>query len=293
MKTITRWKKPLLAGAILSTLVVAGWGAIVFTTLWLRARCLRELTDRAQPLPQAGLYDHLNPQWIGAAASMSATGGLSLVTYWSDTTESDPLDRLIELQRPSITAVWRNLFKRRNSASQSQYLTQTVAFSTTGQTAAFNTAGRTVVRFTDSSTIVSPTNNLNVSNTTFTISALVLANSMDSPQTCWAVDSRGDKILVVTRRIAESASGDSQTLEVTLIDSSGQVLNRSTIQSLQFPTIVGKLAEPHGLADQIIFATPGYVTTQDGAVHLKAVGPGSIRIIDQGCWSEVQTIDAP
>jgi hypothetical protein len=100
MKTITRWKKPLLAGAILSTLVVAGWGAIVFTTLWLRARCLRELTDRAQPLPQAGLYDHLNPQWIGAAASMSATGGLSLVTYWSDTTESDPLDRLIELQRP-------------------------------------------------------------------------------------------------------------------------------------------------------------------------------------------------
>jgi hypothetical protein len=284
-----------LTSAVIATAAVILWTAYIFSAIWLRVRCARELADRAEPLNEVGLVEHPNAARIegsgGLFLDIDGSGGLLLdIGAWPD--GSDTVDRLEALQRPSITTVFRQLLARwtgHEGVSAATAL-QTIAWSPSQLTAEQPDASQVA---TFGLTAVESPASISVGQT---LSHVALLNWAQGIQ-CYAVtDSRGERFLVVVRP-PRAASDDGEVLEVSsavellLIDSAGRILDRSPLPK---DRLLGKLAQPCGKADQLVFGTWRYVSNRDGTFSTRfVVGPGTVRIIDNGQWRTVQKIDAP
>jgi hypothetical protein len=295
MKFAIRWKKQLLAGAVITTAVVIVWGVFVFAGIWLRVQCVRELTKQARPLDEIALYDPANPE---LAQAIRWTGWD--VSFSGDSAEpgADLLDRLEELQRPGIRIVLRNLFRlwtRQNQPEQLS-LVQTIALNSVSQ-------GVSVIQVADGQADESAPASVDVVaaelptlvNTGQWLTQITLWHTGQSLQVYSITDSRGEKVLVVSRSVSENSSDEREpsegpTREILIVDSAGQILDRLLIKDSD---IVGRFAESHAVADQVVFGKPCYGSLQSGTFQRSAVGPGTVRIIDRGKWKTVRTIEAP
>jgi hypothetical protein len=295
MKFAIRWKKRLLAVAAIATALVVLWGAFVFATMWLRIRCVRELARQARNLNEVGLYEHLNPESVEPAVS-ELYGNIAFWDLNSGTHGSDVLARLEELQHPDIRSVLRNLFGQWSNHDDTAQidLIPSIAFSSINSVQGIEVTDE---QTSESSapvsiafTVAQPAINVTTSASRFLIS---LWNSPPAVGVYSVTDTSGESVIVVMHTVSAVGNENEEPQqhpirELLIIDSAGQILDRSFVRA---GDIIGKLAKSDGVADQVVFGTPGYISTQNGTIHLKAVGPGTVRIIDHGKWKIVRTIE--
>jgi hypothetical protein len=293
-----RWRVWLVIGAAMSVLAVIFWAGYVFSAIWLRVRYARELADHVEPLHEVQLSQRANSEGASPDASADLGAHIVLVDFAYQKGPS-ALSRLEALQRPSVGTVVRLLIDRKRSDDSSELLWgQTIAMNPAGQILAASGANSPTFVFSDgpdTATIdVAVTNPTSTVSAGQTLASIVLWNS--GPTThCYSVtDSSGDKLLALTRPLNQHASeaqmpDSSPGLEILLIDSAGRVLDRSRVPG---SSLLGRLAEPRGKADQLVFGTPSY-ESQDGTFDIRAVGPGAVCIVEDGQLKTVRTIDPP
>jgi hypothetical protein len=327
MKITRRWKIVLLCAAAASTLTVIFWAAFVFTAIALRVRCARELAERAQPLGEVtiGMHDLPDGTDLDAINFISLSG-----TIFFGTGNDDSLTRLEQLQNPSLATLYRNLWGHDQVQTEVNLLpSQTIQWATTAPAGSATTVavaataqpttGQTVTAQAlpaptavgqplpapaapapppAGQTAAAPANlNLTFSSTVSAGQALSKIVLWDTGQNanCYSVtDTHGEKLLIASRQITPEP--DSRGVvddaapteyELLLIDASGRIIERTRVQQ----QLVGKLAEPRGLADQLVFGTPRHIVpASDGSPSVRVVGPGSIGIIENG---KLKMVDEP
>jgi hypothetical protein len=123
---------------------------------------------------------------------------------------------------------------------------------------------------------------------------LVFVDAASYERCCLVTDSTGNQLLVATRKMQQPSESADQpvesTLEVMVIDLAGRILDR---KRLPFSTFLGKLPEPLGNADQLVFGVFGYQPNTDGTTDRRAFGPGTICIIENGRLNPVRKLDPP
>lgn len=302
MPTSRRWKRLFLFGAGTTTLAVILWATYLFTAIWLRVRCVRELAEQADPLPEVTVSDH-----IQADESEDAGNLLLASVLWDFVDRShSAVDRLESLQQPNIATVLRHLLGRgQDEPRKDLQRVQSLAFVTQGQALATSGSNSATVRLWNAQTGAPQTgsSSLNVTASPGTVSAgqvlaRIVLREPDLDFQCFSVtDSRAERVLIVTRPLPQE-SGDEATAEssppppreLLLIDSAGRIFAR---QPCPGAVLVGKLAEPHGKADQLVFGTPDYEMVQGGTFTLRVADPGAICIVEDGELKTVRSIPAP
>jgi hypothetical protein len=258
--------------------------------MWLRVRCVRELANQASPL------DEIAPVSPTAEAAGITTAqayrDLTLTLNGNVSNGSDLLRRLEALQQPSLHTVLRSLlgWNKQNQTTQQLSLVQSVIFTPqiqapNGQSNVLSTTLSGDVTLTQASVSV---------NTGQTIGQLIFWDSQ-AMRVYSVSDSRGERLTIVVHTVPATVDdaenpNEFSAKEVLIIDSAGQILDRSIIRD---GDLIGKLSEPLGQAEQVVFGATGWVANQNGVLHTTAVGHVSVRIIERGQWKTVQTIEAP
>src|SRR5262245_42935357 len=202
MKFVLRWKKQLLALAVIATACVVLWGAFVFVAMWLRIRCVRELASQARQLDEVGIYDHLNPEVV----AVDWDGDLNLLGLDVGTRRSDLVVRLEELQRPSIRTVLRQMFGQWTNHDQivETDLIPSIAFSGINSlTAVSVTDEQTNESSSPLSIDLTVTQPVNVTSGQFLLS---LWNSAPSINVYSVTDTTGESLIVVTHAVSAIAT---------------------------------------------------------------------------------------
>jgi hypothetical protein len=272
-----------------TTLAIVLWAAYLFTAIGLRVRTVRELAQQAEPLPEVTRIDQIQN---GEADDQR---GLWANLLWKFETRSHrTLDRLESLQRPSVATITRHLLGRDEDepAAQIQRV-QSIAFSPDGQVLASRGSNTATVLWNAET-------RLNISSVPGTVNSgqaiakIVLWEPAMDIQCFSATDSHGEKLLIVTRPLPRPATDEQSNdydypppRELLLIDMAGRIFAR---QSCPGGGLVGKLAEPHGQADQLVFGTKANLGDRNGTVALRVVGPGVICIVDDGGLKTVRLI---
>jgi hypothetical protein len=293
MPTVIRWKRLLLLGAGITTLTVILWAAYLFTAIWLRVRCARELAEHADSLPEVYVQENRESNEVEIGRDV----------FLLDTVNRDnrTLDHLESLQQPNIAIVLRHLLKTdRDEPSARTQQVQSLVFSPQGQYIANSGSNTTSViawnTETDAVQATSVSLNVTASPGVFNTRQVLALWGADAAFQCYAVtDSNGEKVLVVTRSSPQESGDEQMTeaplpLELLLIDMAGRVFVRRPCPG---SGLVGKLAEPQGKADQLVFGARTYVSDQNGSIVLKVAGPGVVGIVQDGELKTVQTIVPP
>ncbi len=113
-----RWKRLLVVGAAVTCLATILWAAYLFTAIWLRVKCARELAAEAQEIPVIAVADDQDLNSSDAMLEAPATNGVVWIDAFPDLFAdlsglASAVDRLEELQRPSVRIVWKHLVGRR------------------------------------------------------------------------------------------------------------------------------------------------------------------------------------
>lgn len=302
MSTYRRWKRLFLLGAATTTLAVILWATYLFTAIWLRVRAARELAGQAELLSEVTVSDQLE-----SSESEGAHHLMFSYVLWDFVTRShSALERLESLQRPNIATVLRHLLGRgRDESSADLEQAHAVAFDPQLQILATGESNDPMVQISNIQVQVgTQTGNfsLNVTASPGTVSSgQTLARAvMWEPGfdfQCFSVtDSHGEKVLIVTRPLPQDGddepTGESspRPRELLLIDTAGRIFARRPYPGA---TLVGKLAEPHGKADQLVFGTRTHVNDQNGTLLLRVAGPGAVCIVEDGELKMIRSIDVP
>lgn len=233
-----RWKRLSLLAASSLMLAVTVWSAYLFTGIWLRVRCARQIMALARPLPVIRLserpqgrrisYDH-GRTWYSENLSFeyeTSSEDVSFVSAWS--AESDLLwSRVDTLQKPTLRDLWLELLRAAPTVEQDL---PSVPASDEDRRMQF-------VRF-----------QLNMWSVSFHVR-----------YTC-IVDSAGDKVWLVAKpKPGEQFEIDPQadpgkSFDLFLLDESGQAFARAESPG---GYLVGRLSQRLGKADQLVFGRPG------------------------------------
>lgn len=295
MPTNRRWKRLFLLGAATTTLAVIVWAAYLFTAIWLRVRCARELAGQAESLPEVAVSDQ-----IQSGESEGTNRWFAMVDF--DARRHSALERLESLQQPNVATVLRYLLGRGQDEPNARIQQMhSLVFVSDGKALASSGSNTTTVRLWNAQTGAPQTGSFSL-NVTAAPSAVNVGQILavwepDSEFQCFSVtDSHGEKVLVVTRPLLQEA-GDEQTIEsspppreLLLIDTAGRIFARRPCPG---GGLVGKLPEPHGKADQLVFGTRTYVNDQNGTLVLRIAGPGVVCIVEDGELKTVRSIPAP
>jgi hypothetical protein len=298
MPTSRRWKRVFLLGTATITLGVILWAAYLFTAIWLRVRFARELAKGAESLPVITVMD-VDSGERDDARVLPWDNAL----WDSVTIGHGALDRLEALQRPNVATVVRHLLARgRDESSPDLARVQSLVFSS--QVQAFVAIGSdSTARVWDVQTGTPQSGSISVNVTASpgavtsgqTLATFVVWDPTANVQCFSVTDSHGEKVLIATRPLPQEP-GDEPTTGITppreylLIDTAGRIFARRPCPG---DGLVGKLAEPHGKADQLVFGTRTYVVGNNRTVNQSVRGPGVVCIVEQGELKTVRSIPAP
>lgn len=232
-----RWKRLFLLAAGSLMLAVALWSTYLFTGIWLRVRCARQIMALARPLPiirlsqrQTGRrvsYDH-GRTWHSDNVSLeyeTSNEDDSFVSAWS--AESDSLwTRLDSLQKPTVRNLWLELLRAAPTVEQ------------------------------DLPSVPVSDEERRMQLVRFQLDMWRVPSHVR--YTC-IVDSAGSKVWLVAKpRPGEQfeinpQSDPGESFDLFLLDESGQAFARAESPG---GFLVGKLSERLGKADQLVFGTP-------------------------------------
>jgi hypothetical protein len=217
----------------------------------------------------------------------------------------------------------RLLFRRdtEDSNANGQILLN-AAFTTSGQVLATSANGAMTVTLSNSQPGAAQTGSYSMNVTTGPVAvssgqSLVLLDPIADFQCFSVTDSHGEKVMVVTRPLRQS-DGDERSAnsphlqdfdgdggldllvaadhantpparELLLIDSAGRIFARRRCPG---SGLVGKLAEPHGRADQLVFGKRTLVSDPNGLSSICVVGTGVVCIVEGGELKAVRSIPA-
>jgi hypothetical protein len=234
-----------------TALVIVGWGAFVFTGIWLRNRCARELADLARQLEEVRILgqstDPASPETLQinfGPLDVFATGPMSRAQFTVD--EQRPwgsfsnrgkdqdftpiLERLQALQAFSPRTVGRELFGGNNSDGATSVDTPSPGWSLSMSGLVLLIPGK---------------------------GRVWLSEFSPPPSVFRATDAAGQSLYIITRpKQIDGRDPDvdpswiQSTQELVVVDSSGNIA--SPIAS-PVGILLGKLPDPLGTADQLVF----------------------------------------
>jgi hypothetical protein len=298
MERTRRRKAWFISGAAVTALVVILWATYLFTTIWLRACCARELAENVEPLRELRPADRVHSQVAGPSIFAGySTADLVFSDLWRGPL-NDSLDRLKALQRPTVVTVLRQLLGKSSSSrvAEDDVLSGTNRLISRVQVLADSApATSTGIQVDDDDGAAQE--DLGAAFTTTGQSFKLYPISCSTSDThCYSVtDSHGETVLVVTQSIPsqdndEQATDSWPALEILVVDSAGRILQRSRILA---GNILGKLAQKQGKADQLVCGVERLLAQQDGSLSTEVVGPGAVFIVEDGRLKSVPSIDAP
>ena len=232
-----RWKRLSLLAAVTLMLAVTLWSAYLFTGIWLRVRCARQIMALARPLPVIRVserplgrrvsYDH-GRTWHTENVSLeyeTSNEDGSFVSAWS--AESDSLwSRLDTLQKPTLRNLWLELLRAAPTVEQDL----------PSAPASDDERRMQLVRI-----------------------QLDLWRVPTRVRYWCIVDSAGDKVWLVAKPNPDEQfeinppADPGKSFDLFLLDESGQTFARAESPG---GFLVGKLSERLGKADQLVFGTP-------------------------------------
>lgn len=232
------WKRLSLVAAGSLMLAVTLWSAYVFTAIWLRVRCARQIMALTRPLPVIRMserpqgvrisYDH-GRTWHSENVSFeyeTSNEDVSFVSAWS--AESDLLwSHLETLQKPTLRNLWLDLLRAAPTVAQ------------------------------DFPSVPASDEDRRVQRVRFQLDIWGVPSHVRYTS---IVDSAGHQVwLVVKPKSGEQLDVNSQdnpgkSFDMFLLDESGQAFAQAESPG---GYLVGKLSDRLGKADQLVFGTPG------------------------------------